>query len=46
MQPATVALAGLIFAAWAVEYVADLVLGTWSVTYTLALAHTKNSHNG
>ena len=40
MRPAAVALAGLIFAAWAGEYVADVVLGTWSVTYTLPLQLT------
>ncbi len=40
MRPAAVALAALIFAAWAGEYVADVVLGTWSVTYTLPLQLT------
>lgn len=33
-------LAALIFAAWAGEYVADVVLGTWSVKYTLPLQLT------
>ena len=36
----SLALAGLIFAAWAGEYVADVVLGTWSVKYTLPLQLT------
>jgi hypothetical integral membrane protein (TIGR02206 family) len=35
-----VALAAAIFAAWAGEYVADVVLGTWSVQYTLPLQLT------
>jgi hypothetical integral membrane protein (TIGR02206 family) len=34
------ALAGLIFAAWVGEYVADVVLGTWSTQYTLPLQLT------
>lgn len=34
------ALAALIFAAWAGEYVADVVLGAWSVKYTLPLQLT------
>ena len=34
------ALAALIFAAWAGEYVADVVNGTWSVEYTLPLQLT------
>jgi hypothetical integral membrane protein (TIGR02206 family) len=33
-------LAALIFAGWAGEYVADAVLGTWSVKYTLPLQLT------
>jgi hypothetical integral membrane protein (TIGR02206 family) len=33
-------LAALIFAAWAGEYVADVILGTWSVQYTLPLQLT------
>jgi hypothetical integral membrane protein (TIGR02206 family) len=33
-------LAALIFAAWAGEYVADAVVGTWSVKYTLPLQLT------
>lgn len=33
-------LAALIFAAWAGEYAADVVLGTWSVKYTLPLQLT------
>jgi hypothetical integral membrane protein (TIGR02206 family) len=36
----SVALALLIFAAWAGEYVADVILGTWSVQYTLPLQLT------
>jgi hypothetical integral membrane protein (TIGR02206 family) len=36
----SVALAALIFAAWAGEYVADVVLGTWSIKYTLPLQLT------
>ncbi len=36
----SLALAGLIFAAWAGEYIADLVLGTWAVKYTLPLQLT------
>jgi hypothetical integral membrane protein (TIGR02206 family) len=38
--PAALALAAIIFAAWAGEYVADVVLGTWSVQYTLPLQLT------
>ena len=38
----SVAVAGLIFAGWAGEYVADVILGTWSVKYTLpAPAHRR-----
>jgi hypothetical integral membrane protein (TIGR02206 family) len=33
-------LAGLIFGFWAGEYVADVILGTWSVQYTLPLQLT------
>jgi hypothetical integral membrane protein (TIGR02206 family) len=33
-------LAALIFAAWAGEYVADVILGTWSIKYTLPLQLT------
>jgi hypothetical integral membrane protein (TIGR02206 family) len=40
MKPFSVALAALIFAAWAGEYVADVVVGTWSVQYTLPLQLT------
>jgi hypothetical integral membrane protein (TIGR02206 family) len=40
MQWLSVALAALIFAGWAGEYVADAVLGTWSVQYTLPLQLT------
>ena len=36
----SVGLAALIFAAWAGEYAADVVLGTWSVRYTLPLQLT------
>lgn len=36
----TYLLAGLILAAWAGEYVADIVNGTWSVKYTLPLQLT------
>jgi hypothetical integral membrane protein (TIGR02206 family) len=42
-RPTTIlawALAALIFAAWAGEYVADVVLGTWSVRYDLPLQLT------
>jgi hypothetical integral membrane protein (TIGR02206 family) len=35
-----VGLAALIFAGWAGEYVADAILGTWSVKYTLPLQLT------
>jgi hypothetical integral membrane protein (TIGR02206 family) len=34
------ALAAVIFAGWAGEYVADLILGTWSAKYTLPLQLT------
>ena len=34
------ALAGVILAAWAGEYVADVVTGTWSVRHTLPLQLT------
>lgn len=34
------AVAALIFSAWAGEYVADVILGTWSVKYTLPLQLT------
>jgi hypothetical integral membrane protein (TIGR02206 family) len=40
MRPFEITLAGLIFAAWAGEYVADLIQGTWSVQYTLPLQLT------
>lgn len=40
MKPFSIALAGLIFAAWAGEYVADVIVGTWSVQYTLPLQLT------
>ena len=40
MRPFSIALAGLIFAAWAGEYVADVIVGTWSVQYTLPLQLT------
>jgi len=40
MQPFSIALAALIFAAWAGEYVADVIVGTWSVQYTLPLQLT------
>jgi hypothetical integral membrane protein (TIGR02206 family) len=36
----SIALAALIFAGWIGEYVADVVLGTWSVQYTLPLQLT------
>lgn len=36
----SVVLAAVIFAGWAGEYVADAVLGTWSVKYTLPLQLT------
>ena len=38
--PAAVVLALLIFAAWAGEYVADVILGIWSVKYDLPLQLT------
>jgi len=40
MRPFEVTLAGLICAAWAGEYVADVIQGTWSVQYTLPLQLT------
>jgi hypothetical integral membrane protein (TIGR02206 family) len=40
MKPFSIALAALIFAAWAGEYVADVVVGTWSVQYSLPLQLT------
>jgi hypothetical integral membrane protein (TIGR02206 family) len=40
MKPFSIALAALIFAAWAGEYVADVIVGTWSVQYTLPLQLT------
>jgi hypothetical integral membrane protein (TIGR02206 family) len=40
MRPFEFTLAGLIFAAWAGEYVADVIVGTWSVQYTLPLQLT------
>jgi hypothetical integral membrane protein (TIGR02206 family) len=40
MRPFEVTLASLIFAAWAGEYVADVIQGTWSVQYTLPLQLT------
>jgi len=40
MKPFSIALAGWIFAAWAGEYVADIIVGTWSVKYTLPLQLT------
>lgn len=36
----SIALAAVIFAGWAGEYVADVVLGTWSVQYSLPLQLT------
>ncbi len=36
----SIALAALIFAGWIGEYVADVILGTWSVRYTLPLQLT------
>jgi len=40
MSAFSIGLAALIFAAWAGEYVADVVVGTWSVQYTLPLQLT------
>lgn len=40
MKPFSIALAALILAAWAGEYVADVIVGTWSVKYTLPLQLT------
>jgi hypothetical integral membrane protein (TIGR02206 family) len=40
MKPYAIVLAGWIFAAWAGEYVADVIVGTWSVEYTLPLQLT------
>ena len=40
MRPFEIALASLIFAAWAGEYVADVIQGVWSVQYTLPLQLT------
>jgi hypothetical integral membrane protein (TIGR02206 family) len=40
MKPFAIALAALIFAAWAGEYLADVILGNWSVEYTLPLQLT------
>jgi len=40
MRWLSIGLAALIFAGWAGEYVADAVLGTWSVRYTLPLQLT------
>jgi hypothetical integral membrane protein (TIGR02206 family) len=40
MDVFSLALAALIFAAWAGEYVADVILGTWSIKYTLPLQLT------
>lgn len=39
-RPFSIALAALIFAGWAGEYVADVILGNWSVEYTLPLQLT------
>lgn len=39
-RPFATALAAVIFAGWAGEYVADVILGTWSVKYTLPLQLT------
>jgi hypothetical integral membrane protein (TIGR02206 family) len=40
MKPFSIALAAGIFAAWAGEYLADVILGNWSVEYTLPLQLT------
>ncbi|HTU86653.1 MAG TPA: TIGR02206 family membrane protein [Solirubrobacteraceae bacterium] len=40
MKPFSVGLAAWIFAAWAGEYVADVILGNWSLKYTLPLQLT------
>ncbi len=40
LQPAAWALAFVIFAGWAGEYLADVVLGTWSTRYDLPLQLT------
>jgi len=40
MRPFEVSLAALIFAAWAGEYVADVIQGIWSTQYTLPLQLT------
>jgi hypothetical integral membrane protein (TIGR02206 family) len=40
MQWFSIGLAAWIFAAWAGEYVADVILGNWSVQYTLPLQLT------
>jgi hypothetical integral membrane protein (TIGR02206 family) len=40
MRALSIGLAALIFAAWAGEYVADVVVGTWSVRYALPLQLT------
>lgn len=40
MDAFSIGLAALIFAAWAGEYVADIVVGTWSVQYALPLQLT------
>jgi len=40
MRPFEIGLAAWIFAAWAGEYVADIILGNWSLEYTLPLQLT------
>jgi hypothetical integral membrane protein (TIGR02206 family) len=40
MRPFEIGLAAWIFAAWAGEYVADVILGNWSLEYTLPLQLT------